>query len=152
MRGLRALARKGVLLGLLLSSPMLLICVLVPEFVMSFFGDEFADASALLRIIALAQLINVATGSVAFLLNMTGNERLMRNIAIISNVIGLGSFVVLIHLWSALGAAISLAIILVCQNLTAVVFVWRKLGIWTLPVPNFLYWLRPESSAGANSK
>ncbi|EPC04144.1 hypothetical protein L861_02195 [Litchfieldella anticariensis FP35 = DSM 16096] len=144
MAGLSALARKGVLIGLGLATPMLLLCLLVPQWVLSLFGPEFTQAENLLRIIALAQLINVATGPVGFLLNMTGHEKLMRNIALVSNAIGLSMFFILIPPFGALGAAWALALVLVLQNLTALMFAWRKLGIWMLPTPNLLKWMRTD--------
>ena len=141
LQGLNALARKGALIGLVLATPMLLVCLSVPHWVLGFFGEEFTQGANLLRIIAVAQLVNVATGSVGFLLNMTGNEKLMRNIALSCNALGIIFFLILIPIFGTLGAAIALALVLVMQNLTAMVFVWRKLGIWMLPVPNFLIWM-----------
>lgn len=137
-QALGRLARQGALLGGGIAAPVLLVCLLVPGWVLGLFGDEFSQAAPLLRIIALAQLINVATGSVGFLLNMTGHEALMRNIALICNAIGLSMFFVLIPPFGPLGAAMALAFVLVIQNLVALYFVWRKLGIWTLPTPNIL--------------
>lgn len=144
MAGLNTLARKGVLIGIWLAAPMLLLCLLVPQWVLGLFGPEFIQAENLLRIIALAQLINVATGSVGFLLNMTGHEKLMRNIALSCNALGLSMFFILIPPLGALGAALALALVLVLQNLTALLFVWRKLGIWMLPTPNLLKWMRTD--------
>lgn len=134
--GLAILARKGALLGSLLASPLLLVCLLFPSWVLGLMGPEFSQASLLLQILAGAQLVNVATGSVGFLLNMTGHERLMRNIALACNALGLALLFSLISLFGALGAALALATVLVLQNLTALVFVWRRLGIWMLPLPN----------------
>jgi O-antigen/teichoic acid export membrane protein len=132
------LARQGALLGVAIAAPLLLVCLLVPGWVLGLFGSEFSQAVPLLRILALAQLVNVATGSVGFLLNMTGHETLMRNLALICNAIGLSMFFLLIPLFGPLGAAMALAFVLVVQNLVALYFVWRKLGIWTLPLPNVL--------------
>ncbi|MFC3283762.1 lipopolysaccharide biosynthesis protein [Litchfieldella rifensis] len=142
---LDALARRGVLLGLALAAPMWLLCLLVPQQVLGLFGAEFIAAENLLRIIASAQLINVATGSVGFLLNMTGHEKLMRNIVLSCNALGLSMFLVLIPPFGALGAAWALALVLVLQNLTALLFVWRKLGIWMLPTPNLLKWMKTDT-------
>jgi O-antigen/teichoic acid export membrane protein len=142
--GLNVLARKGTLLGIVLASPIMLVCVVVPQMVLSLFGHDFVQGANLLRIIAIAQMVNVATGSVSFLLNMTGHERLMRNISITTNLIGLLSFVALIPIFGVYGAAAALTLVLILQNLTALVFVWRKLGIWTLPIPNVLVWLQIE--------
>jgi O-antigen/teichoic acid export membrane protein len=142
--GLNALARKGALLGIALASPMLLICMVMPQMVLSLFGHDFVQGANLLRIIAAGQIVNVATGSISFLLNMTGHERLMRNISITTNLIGLLSLIALIPIFGVYGAVIALALMLVLQNLTALVFVWRKLGIWMLPIPNVLVWLQIE--------
>lgn len=139
------LARQGALAGLLLASPLLILCLAVPQWVLSLFGTEFTQAEDLLRVIAIAQLINVAAGSVGYLLNMTGHERLMRNIALICGGIGLGLFFVLIPLLGAMGAALALAAVLVMQKLVALFFVWRMLGIWTLPTPNMLRWVGIKS-------
>jgi O-antigen/teichoic acid export membrane protein len=138
IEALGRLARQGALLGVTVAAPLLLPCLVFPAWVLSWFGEGFRDGAPLLRIIALAQLVNVSTGSVGFLLNMTGHERLMRNIALICNAIGLLAFFILIPLFGALGAALALAFVLVVQNLVALLFVWRRLGIWTLPGANLL--------------
>ena len=131
-------ARRAALLGLALSSPFLLACLLVPEWILSLMGDGFGPAGNLLRILAVAQFVNVATGSVGFLLNMTGHDRIMRNIALCCSSIGLLGFFVLSPWLGALGASLALAFVLVAQNLVAMVAVWLKLGIWTMPGPNWL--------------
>jgi len=131
--GLGKLAKLGSLYGILISMPVVLICLLFPSWVLSWFGAGFAGASLMLQIMVVAQFINVATGSVGFLLNMTGYERLMRNIALISNFLGLLSFYVFIVYFGAVGAALAIAFVVVGQNLLAFYFVWRRLGIWTLP-------------------
>lgn len=135
------LARQGAMLGVLIAAPIFFLCLFFPVWVMGWFGEGFKEGAPLLRIIAMAQLVNVSTGSVGFLLNMTGNERLMRNIALICNALGLLAFFLLIPAFGSLGAAMALAFVLMVQNLTAMVYVWRKLGIWTLPGPNLLRWL-----------
>ncbi len=147
MPALERLARQGAFLAVVLASPMLLVCLAVPEWVLGWFGEGFSEAAPLLRIIALAQLVNVATGSVGFLLSMTGHEVLMRNIALVCNALGLLAFFVLIPPLGELGAALGLAFVLVVQNLVAMCFVWKRLGIWTLPGPNPLELMGKRSAA-----
>lgn len=142
MAGLSRLARLGALLGVVVATPLVLVCLFIPDWVLSWFGSGFNRAAILLQIIALAQLVNVSTGSVGFLLNMTGHERLMRNIALICNAVGLLSFFLLISQYGATGAAMALAFVLGLQNLVALFFVWRRLGIWTLPGPNLFKLMR----------
>lgn len=135
---LRVLARKGSLFGMVLSFPLLLVCLIAPHWILQLFGTEFIEASNLLRILAIGQMINVTTGSVGFLLNMTGHERLMRNISLCCNGIGLVMFFVLIHFFGVLGAAVAMMFVLVLQNSVALIFVWTKLKICILPLPNFI--------------
>lgn len=132
---LQRLVRSGVYAGLLLSSPMILLCIFFPQFVLGFYGDGFDAADILLRILATAQLVNVMTGSVGFLLAMTGYERIMRNISIGCSCAGLVSLFVLVPWLGAVGAALAMATIWVLQNIVAAAFVWKQLGVWVLPIP-----------------
>jgi O-antigen/teichoic acid export membrane protein len=135
-RALSRLARQGALLGTILAMPLLFICLVAPQWMLGWAGEEFEQAAILLRIIAVAQLVNVTTGSVGFLLNMTGYENLMRNIALVTNLTGVFLFVLLIPIFNELGAALALASVLIMQNIIALLFVWRRLGIWMMPMPN----------------
>lgn len=139
------LARKGAMMGVVASAPFLLLCIFAPEYPLGLFGEDFSQAVHMLRIIAIAQLINVVTGSVGFILNMTGHEKLMRNISLACNLIGLLALLVLTPILGALGAAIALSLILILQNCCALVFVWRKLGIWVVPYPNILSLVKVNS-------
>ena len=135
---LARLAKQGALVGGVMALPFFVICFIFAEWVLAWFGEGFSNAVPLLRVIALAQLLSVVSGSVAFLLNMTGHQKLMRNIALICNLLGLLAFCILIPCLGPLGAAMALAFTLVAQNFVSLFYVWRVLGIWTLPVPNLL--------------
>ena len=123
---LTSLLRVGALLGLLLASPLLVLCIGFPEWVLSYYGEEFVQAAPLLQLIAFAQGINVATGSVGFLLSMTGNEALMRNISISSNSIGILLCYLLTIKFGLIGSGVAYALILVLQNTLAWVYVRRN--------------------------
>jgi O-antigen/teichoic acid export membrane protein len=132
-KALVALARQSSLLGAVLCAPLLFVCLVVPELLLSLFGPDFTAAAPYLRILAIAQSINVSTAAVGFLLNMTGHEALMRNIALSSTGLGILAFVVSIPLLGAMGAALSLALVLVLQNVVALFFVRHRLGFWVYP-------------------
>lgn len=138
LEGLGVLARKGAIIGLVLASPLLILCFVFPHLILGLFGAEFIEAASLLRIIAVAQVVNVVTGSVGFLLNMTGHERLMRNIALCCNGFGLAAFLILIPMFGAMGAAVAFSLVIVLQNVTSLVLAWRELGVWIMPFPNFV--------------
>lgn len=93
------------------------------------FGAEFVPAYVPLSILALGQLANSATGSVAVLLNMTGHEQETARgmtIAAISNV---ALNLILIPLWELTGAAIASAITLTAWNILLWLAVRRRLNI-----------------------
>ncbi len=133
MAGLSGTARKSTKMMILLASPVLLTFLAVPGFVMRMFGGQFQNGSLLLVVLAVGQFINVASGSVGYLLMMCGRERLMRNNTLMVGVVSLILNGLLIPIWGALGAAVAGAASLAIFNLGAFYLVWRSLGIWTFP-------------------
>ncbi len=127
---LRTLSRTACRVNIAAALIPVLICTLFPRFVMQLFGEEFASAAPLLVVLALGQLINVATGSVGFLLLMSGHERTMKYITICSGTISLILLMFLCQTHSVLGAAWAMAIGMAIQNLAALFFVKRYLGFF----------------------
>jgi len=136
LNALQKLAKQSSLISIVLSLPIIIVCLLFTEWILSMFGKSFHEAVPLLRIVAIGQLINISTGSVGYLLNMTKNEKLNRNIALVNAVVGIILYVVLSKYLGAFGAAIALSVVLIMQNLASLYYVWRKLGIWVMPLPN----------------
>ena len=70
--------------------PILIILFLLPEFLLSFFGAEFTIAKNTLLILLVGQVGNAMSGSVGYILQMTGNEKLFQNIltlALLLNIV-----------------------------------------------------------------
>lgn len=106
--------------------------VFVPQFIMGLFGDEFAKAENLLVIMAIGQFVNVATGSVGYLLNMSGHEKDFRRVTFFA-----GPLTIILSFWlildyGVLGAAIATAIGLSLQNIGALFMVRKRLGFWPI--------------------
>ena len=101
---------------------------------MSFFGSEFVQGANILRVLALGQFINVITGSVGYLLQMTGYEKVLRNNVFISSVIMIFGSALFIPLYGVTGAAWVTAIAIATQNLLCVYHVKKKLGFNTLKI------------------
>ena len=133
MLALGRIARQGSLLMTAMAAPALLLFLIAPQWVMSLFGAEFAVGWRLLVIMALGQLINVMTGSVGFLLMMTGNERSYLSANIIAALLCATLAYLLIPFYGGLGAAVAAAVPLAIVNLLRVRYVWRSMGIMTLP-------------------
>ncbi len=138
VRKLETFVKKSTLWAAALALPITVVAIVIPDFVMSVFGKEFSDAGSLLRIIAIAQFFNVMTGPVGFLLGMTGHDKVVRNISVASNIAALILFLTMIPWLGVLGAALSLAFVLVVQNALCVFYVWVNLGVWSLPTPNLM--------------
>ncbi|RMG70515.1 MAG: flippase [Chloroflexi bacterium] len=124
-------ARVMTLLGL----PMLILFVLTPRWVLTFFGPGFAEASTALAILAIGQFVNVITGSVGYILMMCGYERLVRNNVFVFAFLNVLFNGFLIPILGINGAAISTSITVALMNIVLVFIVYRKLGIMTLPLP-----------------
>lgn len=123
---LSRLASNSARLTTLLSLPVLLIFLIFPEQVLWVFGPEFMAGAAVLSILAAGQFVNAATGSVGYLLIMTGNERLERSLAAGFFLINIALNLVLIPLLGMVGAAISTALSLGSRNLVAYVLARQK--------------------------
>jgi O-antigen/teichoic acid export membrane protein len=133
MRALRKTAQNSTNLMTLMAAPVFLVFVLAAPWVMSIFGKDFSNGATILIILSIGQFINVVTGSVGFLLNMTGHEKTMRNIFMVCAVVIVVMNVILIPHWGAMGAAMASASSLVLQNVLAMFFVRRHLHMWTFP-------------------
>jgi O-antigen/teichoic acid export membrane protein len=134
MMALERLAIKSVKLISLLAVPVIGVMLIFPSLLMSLFGKEFSDGAVLLQILAIGQFINAVTGSVGFLLMMSGHERDMRNVTLVSGITAMCLTWILTVQFGIVGAAIGTAIAVATQNLLAVYFVKKRLGFNTLAV------------------
>lgn len=130
---LEKLVSKSTLYMSAFALPLLLSFLIVPDLWLALFGGEFATAAPLLSILAFAQFINVATGSVGFLLNMTGHQHEMRNIVLFTGALTLVLNFALVPTIGIWGATAATAAALIVQNLLAAWRVYKVLGIVTLP-------------------
>jgi O-antigen/teichoic acid export membrane protein len=135
---LGSLARNSARLTTLVSLPYVLLFLLVPGWIMGLFGSEYVEGGIVLALLAIGQFINAATGAVGYLLIMTGHETTMRNLTIGTSVLKVVLFFVLIPPFGYVGAALATMIGDSARNLLAVVQVYNKLSIITIPIPNWL--------------
>lgn len=134
MAGLESLAILSVKLIGVLALPVIGVMLVFPNWLMGLFGEGFAGGSQLLQILAVGQFINAITGSVGYLLMMSGHERDMRNVTLISGSTALILTWLLTIGFGATGNAVGTAIAVATQNLLAVYFVKKRLGFNTLAV------------------
>ncbi len=132
MEGVKRMALVSVRIMLVVSVPVTAVILLYPEWLMSIFGDEFRQAGTALMILALGQFINIATGSVGYLLSMTGHETKVRDNVVISGVITVLLGLMLIPSHGVIGASVAYACGVASQNLLGVYQVKKQLGFNTL--------------------
>lgn len=130
---LERLARRSTRMMLAVTALPFIVCIIFSSEVMSVFGAEFTQGGLCMAILCIGQLINIATGSVGFLLNMTGHEAVTRQIVLVISSITLVLGTVVIALFGVLGAAIVTATGIAAQNLWMAYVVQSKLGISTRP-------------------
>jgi len=102
---MRKLAKESTVIMLLVTSPLLVVFLLFPGYALSVFNPEFVEAENILRILSVAQLINIGLGPVGLMLMMTGHESAMKKITIVSWLVLLLSGFILIPQYGMMGAA-----------------------------------------------
>jgi O-antigen/teichoic acid export membrane protein len=128
MAGIQRLAKWSTRGMIAMVAPIVLVMMFLPERVMSLFGEGYEQSALLLAIMAVGQFINVATGSVGYLLNMSGHEKDFRRVTLFVGPLTIVCAVLFIQWWGVTGAALSTATGVGLQNLAALLMVKRRLG------------------------
>jgi O-antigen/teichoic acid export membrane protein len=134
IRGIEKTAKSSTKLILLTSTPLLLLILFFPSFILNFFGAEFKVGYKALSIVAIAQFISALSGSVGFLLQMTKYQILYRNVIIIATVINVVLSFLLVPSLGVEGAAIATSVCLVFWNISSVIIVKRKFNFWVFRI------------------
>jgi O-antigen/teichoic acid export membrane protein len=111
------------------SLPVCLAFAIFPHVYLSIFGRGFGAGATAMTILALAQLVNAATGPSGNVLIMTGNERPAMWATAAGLVVNLVLGVTLAPLLGVTGSAIAFASSLVAWNLALVVLGRRRAGV-----------------------
>ena len=130
---LEAMAKNSATICTFFSIPILVVFVWLPDMILGLFGLEFVEASPILVILCLAQLCNVLTGSVGYMLTMTGHDAVMRNITIFCNFSGLFILLYLVSENGLIGAAWAYFFVIFLLNFMPLILVKKYFGFWALP-------------------
>jgi len=128
---LKILIQKSTKLIFLCSFPVIIMLVLVPKFWLGLFGEAFESGIYVLLFLAFSQFINSICGSVAYILQMTGKEKILQNIMIITTIINISLNFILIPDYGINGAAIASLVSMVFWNLASVFYIKKYLNIYT---------------------
>lgn len=134
LAGIQRLASASASAMVAIALPIVLVFLLVPRWVLAtLFGAAFSGGSLALAILSIGQFVNVATGSVALLLLMTGNERTVQRIVLGTAAANLGLNALLIPSQGVVGAAIATATSTCIANVLYAVMAYRRLTVIALP-------------------
>ena len=117
-----------------LSLPVFIIVMIFPSQIMGLFGEQFRSGGTILLIMIISQFINVSTGSVGYLLMMSGNEKLLRNNIFIIAILNIILNIILVPRYGIYGAVIASGVSLTVQNMISLVIVRIKLNFWTISI------------------
>jgi len=128
------LARRFALLITLAASPLFVVLIFAGDWVMGLFGPDFARGGKALAILAVGQAVNTMTGSVGYLLMMTGHERDIRNGSILAMVLMTGCAGLLIPDHGIIGAAIASAVAVAGMNVYSTIMIKVRLRLTVIPL------------------
>ncbi|MEL6237263.1 MAG: hypothetical protein AAFQ90_01580 [Pseudomonadota bacterium] len=111
----RTIAVSGAI-GAAIASPVALLAIFAPVWVMSLFGEEFVSGADALTWLALAQLVNVAAGPVGAALVMQKRERVVLAVEVCASALGLGIAVILLPMWGLAGAGLGVLAAAIVRN------------------------------------
>jgi O-antigen/teichoic acid export membrane protein len=129
IRYLAKWSTRGMILMVL---PVVAAMMIWPENVMSLFGEGFEEAAILLMILAAGQCVNASTGSVGFLLNMSGHERDFNRVTLFSAPLTLVMVIVFTSEYGAIGCAVATSLGVSVQNFAALFMVRKRLNFFPL--------------------
>jgi O-antigen/teichoic acid export membrane protein len=95
------------------------------------YGPGAREGAQVLAILASARLVAVVTGNSGVALQMTGFQRTMFSLTVVTGICSLAAEIVFGRLFGILGVAASTAVAQAMQNLLQLLFAKRRLGIWT---------------------
>lgn len=132
--GIKRLAITSTKLMLVAATPISAVMFFYPEQVLSLFGNGFEKGATLLKILIIGQFFSVASGSVVYILLMSGGERELRNI--IFFVAPFSVFITYLCTVSmgVVGSAVGSSLTLIVQSFIAVYYVNNRFGFNTLKV------------------
>lgn len=131
IESLKRHAKDAAKLIMVTSLPLFIGLTLFPKFILSIFGKEFPGNEVSLYILLAGQLIVILSGLPGQILNMTGKQAILRNIAIFSALVNVAACFVLIPTLGILGVSIAQGLGILVWNISCVLAVKRHFGFYT---------------------
>lgn len=132
-----------------LSAPLFIFFFVFTAPLLGLYGQEFAmEGKHALWILLAGQAVNLGFGPLGTMLNMSGSEGFLLRLAFYEAAVSVASFAILVPSFGLTGAAISITVSIVFQNLLNMWAARNKLGIrWA--DRRYLQWITPLLVTGA---
>tara|TARA_R110002124_G_scaffold111545_2_gene265449 strand:+ start:11943 stop:13292 length:1350 start_codon:yes stop_codon:yes gene_type:complete len=127
--GIQQIVSKGVLIMMAVSFPLLIFLWFFGGSILLLYGPEFLIGFTSMKILLVCQVINVITGSVINLMTMTKYQKETLYVFSMSLVFNLVLNLVLIPIYGMEGAAWATGITTIVWNITALLFIRKKLKV-----------------------
>lgn len=115
---------------LLVVVPLCIVMILMSDFIMNFFGSDYAGATLVFSILVVGQAVGVSLGPVGFLLLMTENEKPYRNATLVSGIVSVVLVVILTREFGVIGSACAVAFSTAFGKVLLAAQVRQTLGFW----------------------
>lgn len=138
MKELAIVARHSTKLIFWSSVPVMAVILAFPSFLLGIFGEEFMVGKLALILLLAGNFINSISGSVAYILMMTGREKIFQFILLAGAMINVGLNVMLIPRYGINGAAFASMVSLSFWNLAAVIYIKQQFSFTTIYLPILL--------------
>jgi O-antigen/teichoic acid export membrane protein len=129
---LKKLIHNSTRLIACLSIPIVLVLILLRKFILSLFGADALQGEYTLIIVSIGVLFSAIAGNVDQILNMTNNQKVLRNITAICFFVNLILNILLIPHFGIEGSAFASLITNVILNLFCLYYLKKRLGFYTL--------------------
>ena len=132
---LQLLAQRSAKLMFWMTLPIVIFVLLGGKLILSIFGDEFIAGYYALLFIVIAEFIHTSSGSIGNFLNMTGNQKVFRNIILIGVATNVTLNALLIPIYSYSGAAFASLISMITWNILGTFYIRYKFGYYIGYIP-----------------
>ncbi len=122
-------AKKTTKLIFWTTVPILLLLVFFGHYALSLFGKEFTGAYYPMLILVIGQFVNSVSGPTGHFMNMTGHQRVFRNIIGLASGVSVAFSFLLIPTFGFYGAALAATGSLVLWNVCTLIYIKIKYGM-----------------------
>ncbi|MFO0752357.1 MAG: flippase [Thermodesulfovibrionales bacterium] len=129
--GLRKIAQQSTRLIFWSSAPVLALFFFFPSFTLGLFGPEFRAGAAALLMLTFGQFVNAFSGSVGYLLQMTGRQRVFQNVMLFTVAANLTLNLTLVPRYGMNGAAFATMCSVILLNMVPFFLIRSYYGFFT---------------------